>query len=168
MEAPKVYIESVDAFSGVLEKIALRRVIRGRASRSRAQSERPERIPGDRMVIGIGTDITHIERIKNLGPEVLARLLTDPEAAYCNRFTPPHERVAGRFAAKEAILKALGTGWGQGLGWRQIEILPDTSGAPIVSLTGKALDKFRSLGATRCHLSISHQGDYAVAFAVID
>ena len=120
------------------------------------------------MVIGIGTDICHIERIKKLGPETVDRILTEPEAAYCGRYTTPHERIAGRFAAKEAILKALGTGWSGGLGWGQIEILPDASGAPVVTLTGAAREKLLSLGATRCLVSISHQGEYAVAFAIIE
>ncbi len=120
------------------------------------------------MVIGIGTDIAHIERIKKLSLEAIARFLTGPEADYCARFQARDERIAGRFAAKEAILKALGTGWSQGLGWGQIEILPNASGAPVVTLTGAALDKLNSLGATRCLVSISHQGEYAVAFAIIE
>lgn len=120
------------------------------------------------MVKGIGTDISHIERIKKLAPEAVSRILTEPEAEYCGRYPAPHERVAGRFAAKEAILKALGTGWSQGIGWRQIEILPDASGAPVASLSGKALERMLSMGATHCLVSISHQGDYAVAFAVLE
>lgn len=120
------------------------------------------------MVIGIGTDICHIERIKKLAPEAVARILTLPEAAYCERYAAVHERIAGRFAAKEAILKALGTGWSGGLGWGQIEILPDPAGAPLVTLTGAALERLTSLGATRCLVSISHHGDYAVAFAIIE
>ena len=120
------------------------------------------------MIIGIGTDISHVERIKKLSPEAVARILTAPEAEYCGRFQARDERIAGRFAAKEAILKALGTGWSQGLGWGQIEILPDAAGAPVATLSGAALDKLRSLGATRCLISISHQGEYAVAFAIIE
>lgn len=120
------------------------------------------------MVIGIGTDIAYLERIKKLSPDAVGRILTESEAEYCNRFPAPHERVAGRFAAKEAILKALGTGWSQGIGWHQIEILPNASGIPIVTFSGKALDRYRELGATHCHVSISHQGDYAVAFAVLE
>ncbi|MBW8888619.1 MAG: holo-ACP synthase [Fibrobacteres bacterium] len=120
------------------------------------------------MVKGIGTDICHIERIKKLAPEAVARILTPSEAEYCGRYTSPHERIAGRFAAKEAILKALGTGWSGGLGWGQMEILPDTSGAPLVTLTGAAHAKLRELGATRCLVSISHQAEYAVAFAIIE
>jgi holo-[acyl-carrier protein] synthase len=120
------------------------------------------------MVIGIGTDICHIERIKKLAPEAVDRVLTPAEAAYCGRYATPHERIAGRFAAKEAILKALGTGWSGGLGWGQIEILPDAAGAPLVTLTGAARERLASLGATRCLVSISHHGDYAVAFSVIE
>ena len=120
------------------------------------------------MVIGIGTDICHIERIGKSGPETLARILTEAESAYCGRYADPSERIAGRFAAKEAILKALGTGWSQGLGWGQIEILPDASGAPLVTLSGAARERLASLGATRCLVSISHHGGYAVAFAIIE
>lgn len=120
------------------------------------------------MVIGIGTDICHIERIKKLVPEAVARILTPAEADYCRRYASPHERIAGRFAAKEAILKAMGTGWSEGLGWGQIEIMPGPSGAPSVALTGAAAEKLAALGATRCLVSISHQGEYAVAFAVIE
>jgi holo-[acyl-carrier protein] synthase len=120
------------------------------------------------MVIGIGTDICHIERIKKLAPGAVDRVLTPAEAGYCGRFASPHERIAGRFAAKEAILKALGTGWSGGLGWGQIEILPDPAGAPLVTLTGAARDRLASLGATRCLVSISHHGEYAVAFAIIE
>ncbi len=120
------------------------------------------------MLKGIGTDITHIERIKKLSPEALRRILTDREAEYCNRFQPPHDRIAGRFAAKEAILKALGTGWSQGIGWQQIEILPDPAGAPQATLRGPALARMTSVGATHCRVSISHQGDYAVAFATLE
>ena len=120
------------------------------------------------MVIGIGTDICHIERIKKLAPEAVARILTPAEAEYCRRYAATHERIAGRFAAKEAILKAFGTGWSEGLGWGQIEILPDVSGAPLVTLSGAARAKMSELGATRCLVSISHQGEYAVAFAIIE
>jgi holo-[acyl-carrier protein] synthase len=120
------------------------------------------------MVIGIGTDICHIERIRKLSPDAVARLLTPPEAEYCSRYADREERIAGRFAAKEAILKALGTGWSQGLGWGQIEILPAASGAPEATLIGPAREKLITLGATRCLVSISHQGEYAVAFAIIE
>lgn len=120
------------------------------------------------MIKGIGADITHMGRIKKLSQEATARILTEGESEYCRRFADPTERIAGRFAAKEAILKALGTGWSQGIGWKQIEILPDASGAPRAALSGAALERMRTLDATHCHITISHQGDYAIAFAVLE
>jgi holo-[acyl-carrier protein] synthase len=98
----------------------------------------------------------------------VTRLLTPAEARYCRGYAATEERIAGRFAAKEAILKALGTGLSGGVTWRQIEILPDGRGAPKAVFSGAVARRLRALGATRCHLSISHQGGYAVAFAVLE
>lgn len=124
------------------------------------------------MIAGVGTDIVRIERIRKLRPAAVARLLTPAEEEYCRRHAAFEERVAGRFAAKEAILKALGCGLGGGVTWRQIEILPDENGAPRARFTGAVARKLAALapkrGATRCHLSISHDGDYAVAYVVLD
>ncbi len=120
------------------------------------------------MIKGMGTDIASVERIRELSPGAIARILTTEEGAYCRRHSDPSERIAGRFAAKEAILKALGTGWAQGLGWHQIEILPDNAGAPLVTLTGAAAERMQTMGATRCLVSISHEKQYAVAFALLE
>ena len=120
------------------------------------------------MIVGIGTDIVEVGRIQKLRPAAVARLLTPQEAEYCSRFKNHQERTAGRFAAKEAILKALGTGLSSGIAWQQIEILPDASGAPQATLTGAALQRMSRLGATRCHVSISHQKKYAVAVALME
>jgi holo-[acyl-carrier protein] synthase len=120
------------------------------------------------MITGVGTDIVLVERIRKLRPSAVTRLLTPAEAAYCHRHAAADERIAGRFAAKEAILKSLGTGLGGGVTWRQMEILPDAAGAPRATFTGAVARRLRALGTTRCHLSISHQGGYAVAFAVIE
>jgi holo-[acyl-carrier protein] synthase len=120
------------------------------------------------MVKGIGTDITSIERIRDLSQGAISRVLTPQEEAYCRQHTDPFERIAGRFAAKEAIFKALGTGWAQGLGWNQIEILPDSLGAPQATLTGPAANRMATIGATRCFISISHEKLFAVAFAVLE
>jgi holo-[acyl-carrier protein] synthase len=119
------------------------------------------------MVIGIGTDIVSIERIRSLPEAAVTRLLTEAEQKYCRKYADPTERIAGRFAAKEAIMKALGTGWAQGLGWRQIEILPNLAGAPVVTLSGAALEKFTAMGASHCYVSISHEQYYAVAYALL-
>lgn len=120
------------------------------------------------MITGVGTDIVQVERIRKLRPAAVARILTPAEEKYCRGHVAAHERIAGRFAAKEAVLKALGTGLGGGVSWRQIEILPDKLGAPRAAFRGAVAKKLRALGATRCHLSISHQGDYAVAFVVLE
>ena len=101
-------------------------------------------------------------------PAAVARLLTTAERDYCARYADPFERIAGRFAAKEAILKAFGTGLAKGLSWGQIEILPDPQGAPQVSFSGKAASRMRLLRATHCHVSISHDTDAAVAFVLLE
>src|SRR5471030_629212 len=101
------------------------------------------------MIVGVGTDIALIARIRKLRPAAVARLLTSKEKAYCNRYADAHMRVAGRFAAKEAILKAMGTGLAAGITWKQIEILPDSKGAPSVTFSGAAQRQLRILGATR-------------------
>jgi len=120
------------------------------------------------MIVGVGTDIALIARIRKLRPGAVSRLLTPKEQAYCQRYASPHARVAGRFAAKEAVLKALGTGLAEGISWHQIEILPDPKGAPRAKFSGAARKHLERMGATRCHISISHQGAYAVAFAILE
>ncbi len=120
------------------------------------------------MILGIGTDIVLIARIGKLRPAAVSRLLTTKEKKYCERFANIHERVAGRFAAKESVLKAMGTGLSAGISWREMEILPDAHGAPHVSLFGAALKHFKKLGATRCHVSISHEKTHAIAFAILE
>ena len=120
------------------------------------------------MIVGIGTDIVRVERIRKLSPRAVARLLTDAEQEYCARHADPAERIAGRFAAKEAVLKAFGTGLARGMSWRQLEILPDPQGAPRISFSGKAASHMRLLRATHCHVSISHSSAAAVAFVVLE
>jgi len=120
------------------------------------------------MIVGIGTDIVKIERIRKLRAPVVARFLTPKERAYCALHQDPAERIGGRFAAKEAALKAFGTGLAKGLSWSHIEILPDADGAPHISFSGKAAILMRSLGATHCHVSISHDGGHAIAFVLLE
>lgn len=120
------------------------------------------------MIAGVGTDITHIERIRKLRPAALDRVFTPKEQRYCRRYADPFPHYAGRFAAKEAILKALGTGLAEEITWKQMEILPNALGAPQVALSGAAKRRMRKIGATHCHLSISHQVEYAIAFAVLE
>jgi len=111
------------------------------------------------MVKGIGTDIIELERISSAftehGEAFLSRLFTPAERDYFSTFKDPIPHIAGRFAAKEAIAKALGTGFGKHLSWLDIEILPDASGKPIATLSGHTL-----------LVSISHCKTHATATAL--
>ena len=122
-------------------------------------------------ILGIGTDITECERIARMlerHPESFAgRVFTDAENAYCSRGKRQSaEHYTGRWAAKEAVLKALGTGWSSGITWRDIEILNEPSGKPYVRLTGAAAEIAREKGINEIQISISHCVSHAVAFAV--
>jgi holo-[acyl-carrier protein] synthase len=114
----------------------------------------------------VGVDIIEIGRVKSsvqrFGQRFLDRVYTQAEQAYC-RGRPP--QLAGRFAAKEAISKALGTGIRR-IHWRNIEILPNRAGAPKVTLYGRAKERFESLGLQVMEVSISHSRDNAVATAI--
>ncbi len=124
------------------------------------------------MIAGVGIDIVGIERIERLvrehGERFLDRVFTEVERAYCSSRPEPAQHFAGRFAAKEAVLKALGTGWADGVGWKHIEVTNTEKGKPEVRLTGRAEELARAMGAGRVHVSISHADGYAVAQAVLD
>ncbi len=117
-----------------------------------------------------GVDIVLCERIERMwrthADRFLARLYTPAEQRYCLDCKYPAVRLAGRFAAKEAVLKVLGTGLRGGLEWTQIETLPDALGKPEVTLHHAAADAARSAGISRILMSISHAGEYAVASAI--
>jgi len=122
-------------------------------------------------VIAIGTDILRIGRIEDvverLGDRFVARILTPVEQAEYRASAQPHRLLAKRFAAKEAIAKALGTGIGRGVSWQDITIGHDDNGAPQVSLSGGALVVATGRGGTRVELSLADETDYVVAFAVL-
>lgn len=117
---------------------------------------------------GIGTDIIEIERIQGVlersGESFLDKLLTPSEKAYCLSYKEHALPVAGRFAAKEAIAKALGCGFGEMLSFHDIEILNDPLGKPIATLSPQAQQRF---SYPTIHLSISHCKSHAVAFAIV-
>jgi holo-[acyl-carrier protein] synthase len=119
------------------------------------------------MILSIGIDLVEVGRIERaagrLGTRFLERVFTPAEIAYCGQRASRFAHYAGRFAAKEAAMKALGTGWGEGVSWREVEILALESGAPQLVLHGQALERFKYLGATRAHVSISHTKAHAVA-----
>lgn len=119
------------------------------------------------MVLAIGIDIVEVGRLEatvgRLGQPFLERVFTPAEVEYCEHRASRFVHYAGRFAAKEAAMKALGTGWGEGVSWREVEILPSDSGAPQLVLHGVARERFASLGATRALVTISHTDAHAIA-----
>lgn len=124
------------------------------------------------MIIGIGTDILDIARVSRIldsgaGDRFLRRILTEAELEQArSRPSRLAEFAAGRFAAKEAAVKALGCGIGEAAGFRDVEILSAPSGKPECRLSARARAAVGFLGGDRLHLSISHSDGHAVAFAV--
>ncbi len=122
------------------------------------------------MILGIGVDIVEIRRIREILAKdngFLEKIFTSNEIEYLMRRNLRPEYVAGRFAAKEAVSKALGTGF-RGFSFRDIIIENSTLGKPIVTLKGKARVIANKTGNTNIHLSISHGEDNAIAYAVLE
>lgn len=121
-------------------------------------------------VVAHGIDLVHCPRIARIwqdhGQRFLDRVYTRSEQAYCLNCKDPVVRLSGRFAAKEAVFKMLGTGWRGGLEWTDIETLPDPLGKPMVTLHGKTAAMQKTLGITGIVISLSHAGEYALASAI--
>jgi holo-[acyl-carrier protein] synthase len=121
------------------------------------------------MVLGLGIDIIEIARVKKsidrFGDKFLEKVFTEGEINYCNAKFNKYQHYAARFAAKEAVYKALASGWKEGLRWKDIEILNDTSGMPSVNPSGK-LKSFLSTDA-QLRISISHSDNYVTSVAII-
>lgn len=122
-------------------------------------------------ILGHGIDIVETARIRRSvdehGQRFLDRVYTPAEQEYCSRNRKRYfEHLSGRFAAKEAVLKVLGTGWRGGIAWTDIEILPEPSGQPKVQLTGECLRIATDLGIQSWHVSISHIETHATASAI--
>lgn len=121
------------------------------------------------MIKGIGIDQVLIDRIRTVSPRLFERICTPAERAYCEKFGEGRfERYAGRFAAKEAVSKALGTGIAAGIQWTDIEILPLPSGAPEAVLHNAAAERMKALGANRVHVSITHDKVTASAVGILE
>ncbi|TET35169.1 MAG: holo-ACP synthase [Planctomycetota bacterium] len=124
------------------------------------------------MIYGIGTDIIEVARIRSMlerhGERARNRLLTEAEQAESEKFSDPAPHIAGRFAAKEAVLKALGTGLIGAMTWHDIEIQTDPHGRPTVTLSGEVAAEAEKRNIARIHLSISHTAEYATAQAVAE
>jgi len=119
------------------------------------------------MIAGIGTDIVEIHRVRQIikgqyGHSFVKRVFTDHEKEYCLQAKDPANRYASRFAAKEAVLKALGKGL-RGMKWNEIEVIRDDGGRPSIRLTGAAKKLAAAAGITHWFLTISHSREYAVA-----
>src|SRR5579872_4756439 len=121
-------------------------------------------------VIAVGTDIVEVVRIGQMierhGEVFLIRVYTDDEIRYCQRRKEYTQHYAGRWAAKEAVMKTLGTGWTRGVGWRDIEICSGRSGAPSVVLRGAAREIAEQAGICDVLISISHCRSFATATAI--
>ena len=124
------------------------------------------------MIVGVGMDLVQIVRVDALlerkGERALARLFTPAEAARCRAGRSPRESFAARFAAKEAFFKALGTGWGRGGAWTEVEVVSAPSGAPSLRLHGAAAALAEAAGVRRVHLSLTHTDELAAAYVVLE
>ena len=124
------------------------------------------------MIVGTGIDIAETVRIEQTmerhGERFARRLYTPDEIAYCEKFKNKAERYAARFAAKEAAFKALGTGWRDGVRWRDVEVTHQASGKPELRLSGRAEERAREMGVARMAVSISHSDRYVVAQVIFE
>jgi holo-[acyl-carrier protein] synthase len=123
-------------------------------------------------VRGIGVDIVRVERLahslERFGERMEKRLFTPGELAYCRTHKDPLPHLAARFAAKEAAFKAIGTGLSGGVGWKHAEVHQPGGQQPRLEFHEVALERFRSLGGEAVHLSLTHDGGFAVACVVIE
>jgi holo-[acyl-carrier protein] synthase len=124
------------------------------------------------MIVGVGIDLVEVPRIENawkrFGDRFVQRILLPEEIAYCVSHRNPAPFVAARFAAKEAVSKAFGTGIGPLLGWHDIEVRHKESGAPYIALHGKAEGLFAEHKANVLHLSLTHTTTNAAAVAILE
>ena len=128
--------------------------------------------PEPTMILGVGTDIIEVSRIRaaheRFGEKFFHRILRADEIAYCMGHKNPFPFLAGRFAAKEAMSKAFGTGIGRQLGWQDMEVKHKPSGQPYVVLHGPGHQLLLDCRARALHLSLSHTETYACAVAVLE
>lgn len=124
------------------------------------------------MIVGTGVDITEVPRIKaaveRFGQRFLSRVFTAEEARYCLSKPNAAERLAARFAAKEAGMKAIGTGLRHGITWQDIEVVRLPGQRPNLKFSGKAKEFADRLGCKRVHLSLSHTAEQAIAYVILE
>lgn len=126
-------------------------------------------------IVGTGIDVAEIARVRaaiedpQTGTRFKARVFTPGEQAYCEaRGAGSAESYAARFAAKEAMMKALGHGWGARIGWLDIEVVREDDGRPTIRLHGKGASTAAAVGVTRVHLALTHTRELAVAQVVLE
>jgi holo-[acyl-carrier protein] synthase len=124
------------------------------------------------MIVGTGIDIAEVPRIREVierhGERFLKRVFTEGEIQYCESKANRVERYAARFAAKEAGMKAIGTGWNHGVRWRDLEVARKPGGRPTLLLHGKAAEFAAKLGATNIALSLTHTAEQAFAQVILE
>ncbi len=124
------------------------------------------------MILGVGLDVVAVARIDDLlarrGERFLERVFTPAERAACEGRVDRSRALAARFAAKEAGMKALGTGWSGGVGWQDFEVTGGGGAPPRLALSGAAADRSREMGVERVHLSLSHDGGVAAAVVILE
>ena len=124
------------------------------------------------MIVGTGIDIAEVPRIRQsiarFGDRFLQRIYTESEIRYCDSKANRVERYAARFAAKEAAMKALGTGWSRGVRWRDCEVTRRPGGRPTISFHGVAAEFAARLGVKNAALSISHTAEQAIAQVILE
>jgi holo-[acyl-carrier protein] synthase len=124
------------------------------------------------MIVSIGIDIIEVARIREVlqrTPRFRERVFTTAEQAYCDsRGVVAEQHYAARYAAKEAALKALQTGWRGGISWQDVEISSLDSGAPVITFHGEAKKLFDNSGAKSVHVSISHTSEHAIAEVILE
>jgi holo-[acyl-carrier protein] synthase len=124
------------------------------------------------MIVGMGTDLIEVERIRQsvdrYGDKFLQRVYTERESAYAMSKRNFAERLAGRFAVKEAAMKAIGTGWRRGVTWKDFEVVNEPGGRPTLRLTGVAQKVAQTLGAKRISVSITHTAQMAMAVVILE
>jgi holo-[acyl-carrier protein] synthase len=124
------------------------------------------------VIVGMGIDIAEIPRIRSVieaqRERFLRRVYTLDEVAYCERFKNKYERYAGRFAVKEAAMKALGTGWSRGVRWVDVEVVRQRGGRPMVALKGEAKKIAERMGVKNIAVSITHTAEQAFAQVIFE
>jgi holo-[acyl-carrier protein] synthase len=123
------------------------------------------------MVKGIGVDILAVDRMERMIADnsgFIDRVFTSGEIEYCSGKAKKPQHFAARFTAKEAFFKALGSGWRFGMRWQEVWVENDTLGKPLLKISGQARRYFDKMKFERIHLSVSHTGEYAVSFVLIE